>query len=96
MRDFFRAFALSFALGVLFFAGISAFGVTAASFEDSGFSSGALFMADFVGKSLFGEILGKPFALNLAALSPPPWFSSLAVLLPPPVKLLVKWFVGRV
>ena len=90
MRDFFRAFCLCLAVGLLFFTAIAAVGVIAASFEESGFSSGAFFRADFLGDSLFGEFLGKSFAVNLASLRLPEWTKNFAVLLPPPVKLLLK------
>lgn len=90
MRDFFRAFCLCLAAGLLFFTAIAALGVVAASFEESGFSSGAFFRADFLGDSLFGEVLGKPFAVNLAAFRLPDWTKNLVVLLPPPVKFFIR------
>ena len=90
MRDFFRTFCLCLAAGLLFFTAIAAFGVIAVSFEESGFSSGAFFRADFLGDSLFGEVLGRSFAVNLAAFRPPDWTKDLAVLLPPPVKFLIR------
>ena len=90
MRDFFRALCLCLAAGLLFFTALAAFGVIAVSFEESGFSSGACFRADFLGDSLFGEVLGRSFAVNLAAFRLPGWTKDLAVLLPPPVKFLIR------
>ena len=90
MRNFFRAFWLSFALGLLFFSGLAAIGVVATSLEESGFSSGALFRADFVGQTLFAELLGRDFALNGAKLPPPPKIPGGSFFLPPIFRLFWK------
>lgn len=89
MRSFFRAFALTFSLGLLIFFALALFGVVASSQTESGFSSGAFFQMDFWNGNFFGEFLGHPIALRLSVPDLAP-FRPLEILLPTPLRAMIK------
>ena len=95
MRSFLRAFTLTLSLGLLFFLALALFGVVGTTQWESGFSSGAFFQVDLRNSTLFAEFLGRSLALPLRDLPDLSPFRPLEILLPPPLRAVIKVLLAR-
>ena len=96
MKTFKRAFGFTLSAAVTAICGVCAAALVSAAAETSGFSSGELLLLGFRDGVLFGEVLGEKFSVDFApAAALVQKLQPLAVLLPPPLQLLIRCAVLR-
>lgn len=92
-----RSFWLTFSTVLTVLVGIFAMVLVSSAAEESGFSSGELFVFAFKDGVLFGEALGKKISLSCVPLFEAAHkLQPLAVLLPPWLQLVLRYIVNPV
>ena len=91
MSDFKRAYGATFSVVAIIIVGISALSLVSSVSEASGFSSGEFLFAEFDRGVLETEFLGEKFYADFRPLLyAAKLLEPAAVLLPPPVQLLLR------